>query len=326
LYSAELQNYSAEDVVFFWRDNTGNLLGQSQTLTVTNPGSYSLEVQPAGSTPCEISPVTFDVAEPVLSVDVSLTSEPFCPDASSALVTVQSDFEQITTIEWWFTDPDGNQRQLNDLTNEREIFASLEGTYEARVFNDIPCLLGREEILILRSQDEVRPNVDSIYQICPRLEIAPEINPGNFASYEWYFEGQLVSTSSTFKPLQIGDFDLIVTSLEGCTYSASFETEEECELRVQFPTAITPQDSQKPFLIYTNYLVDELELWIFNQWGELIFHCKNDQLITEESTCLWDGTYRGEKIPNGAYSIRINLVNYEKNINKTQLGSLMVID
>ncbi|TDK49593.1 T9SS type B sorting domain-containing protein [Algoriphagus formosus] len=326
LYSAELQNYSSEDVVFFWRDNTGNLLGQAQTLTITNPGSYSLEVQPAGSTPCEISPIAFEVAEPVLSVDVSLTSEPFCPDASSALVTVQSDFEQITTIEWWFTDPDGNQRQLNDLTNEREISASLEGSYEARVFNDIPCLLGREEILILRSQDEVRPDVDSVYQICPRLEIAPEINPGNFASYEWYFEDQLVSTSPTFKPLQIGNFDLIVTSLEGCTYSASFETEEECELRVQFPTAITPQDNQKPFLIYTNYLVDELELWIFNQWGELIFHCKNDQLITEESTCLWDGTYRGEKIPNGAYSIRINLVNYEKNINKTQLGSLMVID
>lgn len=326
LYSAELQNYAAEDVVFFWRDNTGNLLGQAQTLTITNPGTYSLEVQPTGSTPCEISPIEFEIAEPVLSVDVSLTSEPFCPDAISALVTVQSDFEQITTIEWWFTDPDGNQRQLNDLTNEREISASLEGTYEARVFNETPCLLGRDEILILRSQDEVRPDVDSVYQICPRLEIAPEINPGNFASYEWYFEDQLVSTSPTFKPLQKGNFDLIVTSLEGCTYSASFETEEECELRVQFPTAITPQDNQKPFLIYTNYLVDELELWIFNQWGELIFHCKNDQLITEESTCLWDGTYRGEKIPNGAYSIRINLVNYEKNINKTQLGSLMVID
>ena len=101
---------------------------------------------------------------------------------------------------------------------------------------------------------------------------------------------------------------------------------EECELKVVFPNALELGNPDKNFLIYTNYLVDELEVWIFNKWGQLIYHCKNTELINEESTCAWDGTLNGEKIPNGAYSIRVNYRNYAKNINEEYLGSLMVIE
>jgi flagellar hook assembly protein FlgD len=93
-----------------------------------------------------------------------------------------------------------------------------------------------------------------------------------------------------------------------------------------FPTAITPLDPDKPFLVYTNYLIDELEVWIFNQWGELIFNCSNKDLISEESTCIWDGTYNGKKIINGSYSVRLNYVNYEKNIRQTTIGSIISIE
>jgi hypothetical protein len=172
----------------------------------------------------------------------------------------------------------------------------------------------------------VRPTVEEIYQICPRYEIAPQINPGSFASYEWYYDDNLVSSSPTYKPNQIGNYKLIVFSSEGCAYETTFITEEECELKAVFPNAIQPGNPDKPFLIYTNYLIDDLEIWVFSKWGEVIFQCKNSGLLTEESTCLWDGYFRGEKLPPGSYAYRMNFRNNEKNITKEQMGSILVID
>lgn len=323
-YTAEVNNYPLDQVDYFWRNANGIILSTNQTFISNQYGDFTLEVQPSGSIACKIDPISFNLPQPILSIPTEIIAETLCPDQPDAALRLEADLEQIQTIEWWFTDLSNNRTLF--ATNQNEILALEEGNYEVFVFNRFGCLIGSDESFIIRSTDQVRPIVEEKYQVCPNLEIGPQINPGNFASYEWYFEGQLVSTASTYKPLQIGQYEVVVISSEGCAYATNFITEEECELRVQFPTALTPEDPDKPFLIYTNYLVDELELWIFNQWGELIFHCQNSNLISEESTCEWDGFYQGKKVPNGAYSVRINLVNFEKNIKKAQFGSLMVIE
>src|SRR5690606_31247701 len=42
------------------------------------------------------------------------------------------------------------------------------------------------------------------------------------------------------------------------------------------------------------------------QWGEIIFHCADNKLeYGKPSTCIWDGTYQGKKIPNGNYSLTL---------------------
>ncbi|SDD14829.1 C-terminal domain of CHU protein family protein [Algoriphagus faecimaris] len=326
-YQARVNNYQNDEVDYFWYDTNRNQIGDEEFLELNTYGDFSLEVQPSGSTSCPSTQrVNFTAETPVLSVDVNLTTEPLCPDEASTVLTLQADLTEITQIEWWFTDLSGNQSELVNSRGQEEILAFDEGTYEVRVFNDIPCLLGFDQALVLRSQDPVRPELGDTYQVCERYEIGPNLNPGSFASYEWYLGEDLVSTNPTFKPIRPGDYSLTVYSLEGCAYQASFTAEEECELKVIFPTAIIPGDPDKNFLIYTNFLIDELEVWIFNQWGQLIFYCENSSLISEESTCQWDGYFNGEKVPNGSYSVRINYVNLEKNISQYQLGSILVIE
>lgn len=326
-YQALVNNYSNDEVDYFWFDANGTQIGDEEFLDFTTYGDFSLEVQPSGSTNCQSTqPVNFTVDEPVLSVEVTLLTEPLCPDDASTVLTLQADQTEITEIEWWFTDLDGNQSELVTNRGLSEILAFEEGTYEVRVFNDLPCLLGSDQALILRSQDTVRPEVEELYQVCEEYEIGPTINPGNFASYEWYLGEDLVSTNSTFKPIRPGNYTLTVYSLEGCAYQTEFMTEEECELKVAVPTAIVPGDPEREFLVYTNYLIDELEVFVFNQWGQLIFFCENADLISEESTCAWDGYFEGEKIPNGSYSVRINFRNIEKNIREEYLGSILVIE
>ncbi len=325
-FTAEIGATPPSSVTFQWTNAAGNVLGTEQTFTTQISGTYYLNVQPSGSLPCDQQPILFEVEVSILELSLQLETEPLCPDSESAAITLLTDLAQVSTIKWIYFPTLGESSVLSAFANQNEILASREGTYKVEIFNSFGCLLGDESVLILRSQDNVRPIVEESYVICPRYEIAETINPGQFSSYEWFHEGFLVSTNPTFKPLTIGDFELIVYSAEGCAYSTSFTTEEECELKVMFPTAITPGDPDKPFLVYTNYLVDELEVWVFNQWGELIFNCSNKDLITEESTCIWDGTYNGKKIINGSYSVRLNYVNYEKNIRQTTIGSIISIE
>lgn len=325
-YRAEVSNYDLTDLDFFWRNSTGILVSTESVLVTNSYGEFTLEVQPAGSLSCSNSTTPFTVPVPVLEVTAQLISETLCPDKPDAALKVEADLQFVQSIQWWYTDLSNNTSQLTNFTNSEEILATTEGTYEVRLLNSFGCIIGKASQLVIRSTDQVRPQLEPIYQICPRYEIAPTLNPGNFASFEWYFEGSLVSTSSSFKPLEIGNYEIVVLSQEGCTYQTSFVTVEECELKLRLPNAIEPSNPERQFLIYTNYLVDELEVWIFNKWGNLIFYCENSGLIDEKSTCLWDGTYNGKKIPPGSYSYRINFKNLEKNIEKIQLGSVLVIE
>ncbi|PZV84583.1 CHU domain-containing protein [Algoriphagus aquaeductus] len=325
-YEAEVTNYLPSEVDFFWFDPSGTLVSNTSSLSTSTYGEFRVEIQPSGSIPCENQFKTLFVPDPILQVSTKIIAEALCPDQPNAALKVDANLEPVQTIHWWFTDLSNNRRPLSNLTNQQEILAFEEGTYEVQLLNRFNCLLGQDQTLVIRSTDQVRPELDEAYQICPKYDIAPTLSPGNFASYEWIFEGNLVSTSSTFKPLQIGSYEVIVTSAEGCAYQTSFITEEECELRLRLPNAIQPENPDKPFLIYTNYLVDELEVWIYNKWGNLIFHCKNSDLIDQESTCLWDGLYNGKKVPPGAYAFRINYQNYERGIKREQLGTVQVIE
>jgi hypothetical protein len=325
-YRAEVSNYALSEVDFFWRNSSGALVSTDFELLSNSYGEFSLEVQPKGSLSCSDSTVPFTIPIPILEVSSQIISETLCPDQPDAALKVEANLESVQTIQWWYTDLSNNTSQLNQFTNSEEILATQEGTYEVRLINSFGCILGRASQLVIRSTDQIRPQLESSYQVCPRYEIGPTLNPGNFSSYEWYFKGNIVSTSSSFKPLEVGQYEVVVVSEEGCAYQIEFVTEEECELKLRIPTAIQPEVPDKQFLIYTNYLVDELEVWIFNKWGNLIFYCENSSLIDQESTCLWDGTYQGQKVPPGAYSYRINYKNLEKNIQKVQLGAVLILD
>lgn len=325
-YKAEIGTIDTTTVVFNWYDGSGAPIGNHQFLTLSTFGQFSLDVQPRGSLPCDQTPILFQAHPPLLSQSVTIPDVTLCPDAASVLLEAQTDFANVSKTEWWFTDFNGVKSQLTNELNKQSIEASLEGTYEVRIFNSVPCLLGFDFFLLMRSMDAVRPEVKENYLVCPRYEIAETINPGQFASYEWYHEGILVSTNPTYKPLLIGNFELTAFSAEGCAYQTTFITEEECELKVSFPNAIQPKNPDKQFLIYTNYLIDELEVFVFSKWGEVIFQCASSDLISEASTCPWNGTFAGKGIPPGSYAIRINYKNLGKNISKYYLGSILVIE
>lgn len=89
--------------------------------------------------------------------------------------------------------------------------------------------------------------------------------------------------------------------------------EEKSALLV--PDIFTPNRDGKndTWKIYNADSVEELRIYIFNRWGEVIYY-------SQGYTTEWDGKYRDELVPSGSYAFRI--LSGEKLVKQ---GSLMVV-
>jgi hypothetical protein len=326
IYEADILGTDPESVDFYWYNPEGELIGQEQNIELKAYGTFSLEVRPKGALPCSDPPKTFEVLEPITELEVKLTATPLCPDIEFSVISIETQFEFVNSIEWYFTGVDGQRERQPLLQNERDIAVDIEGTYEVEVLNQLGCVLGADWVLVLRSTDEVRPKTEEEYIVCEYLGKGEIIDPGNFMAYDWYLGNSLVSNEKTFQPTKEGNYTLIVTSDEGCQYTTSFIVVENCSFEVMFPNAIDPQNPEKNFVIYTNYLVDEVSVWIYNKWGELLFYCHNENLIENQQSCIWDGIFNGEEIQIGSYAIKIQYKNKNDEGIKSIFGNLSVLN
>jgi gliding motility-associated-like protein len=102
-----------------------------------------------------------------------------------------------------------------------------------------------------------------------------------------------------------GKFCITLTAynLFGC-----YDTETQCVLILQdpylwVPTAFTPNgDGLNDFFIPGGIEIKELEMWIFDRWGKVLFY-------TDSMDNGWDGSFEQVGLPEGAYVFKINALN-----------------
>lgn len=113
-----------------------------------------------------------------------------------------------------------------------------------------------------------------------------------------------------------------VTYLDACGNESELST-PVCEMvssqsTVVFPNAFTPNgDGLNDVFIYKANLIEQIELKIFNRWGELIFY-------TDQLDIGWDGTYRGTLVPEGSYVYQARIMDQLGNQFQQQ-GSFMLL-
>ncbi len=117
-----------------------------------------------------------------------------------------------------------------------------------------------------------------------RLRVVPETNDQTVV---WTATPANV-ISSTLLVSRVGTYSVAVTGSNGCTAADAAKVIDQCEPRLFAPNVFSPNgdglnDRFKPVNTYTL----DLELRVFNRWGEVIFASTPDQPD-------WDGTYRGE--------------------------------
>ncbi|AFL84379.1 hypothetical protein Belba_1780 [Belliella baltica DSM 15883] len=320
-------------VFFFWRNESSQVVGRSQRFFPSAPGQYTLDVQPRVGSNCPTPPIPFEVEEFAAAVDFELEVQPFCVGEPSTFVNLlidADDMDAVGQIRWFFVQG-GNRTPLpaNDDATMVSVDQANQGTYQVEVYNNFGCLVGRDQIQVIQST-LVAPVLQATYIICALENIVFQLDPGQYDNYEWYLEGEdePISTDPIFTPQQEGNYRLVVFDELGCVEEITFEVVEDCELRVRFPNAMSPSDASKQFLIYTNDFIDELSVYIYNRWGELIFYCEQSNLPGDAvgGYCPWDGTVNGQKVPIGTYPVVVRFRSNNQNITKTLREAIVVIE
>lgn len=202
-----------------------------------------------------------------------------------------------TAYEWDF----GDGNSSSDAT-PTHTFAE-PGTYTVTLISSNPgsCNLYDTATQIIN----IYPNPIASFYFTP---MTPETNvPTQFVntsegatSYNWTFGDGNTSTEKDPEHQYnvTGEYNvcLTVSNQYGCTDSVCKIIQAEIQPLLDIPTAFTPNgDGNNDILFPRGFAVKEMDLKIFNRFGELVF----------ESTSMsqgWDGTYKGAPQPMDAYA------------------------
>lgn len=323
-YEAILTNASPADVIFLWRDDLGVIVGRRQTFVPSRAGTYSLEVQPASGGLCTTPRIEFEADVLSGNVPVSLDIVPFCIDQTSTTINVAADLGEVAEIEWFFV-VNGTRSRLPAFDNLPSIEVTQEGTYEVLLRSEFGCELGRANGVVVKS-NIIPPVVpaDEI-TICAVEGNTLSINPGNYDNYSWLLNGVEVSQEAIFTPTLPGNYELRVSDTLGCEYVAEFTVVEDCRLRISYPNGVVLGDPNRNFILYANEYIDEVDVFIYNRWGELIFYCEHENLEPRQAFCPWDGIVNGKFVPNGTYAVVVRFTSREQNITQSETKAITII-
>jgi gliding motility-associated-like protein len=288
-----------------WYNNPGltgtPAVGSPFTPQVTDPDTYVYYVtQTLGSCQSPATPVTLVInATPVIELG---------PDRN----VCQGETAVLNALP---RNPGGGPvtyRWENGLTTQT-INATRSGTYRVTVTQG-GCPVTDEVTLTF-----VAPPETSI----PRRTVALCLNdaaatatldggPGANFTYEWRKLGSpaVLGTTRTIiinsQGSNIGRYIVSIGNGGSCTRNDTIEVVAKCEPTVFVPDAFAPDgrlsDNQRLF-VFGKY-VGEIQMLIYNRWGELI-HAHKGNNLDELRTTAWDGNYLGKPVPTGTYVWKI---------------------
>ncbi|MBI1221943.1 MAG: T9SS type B sorting domain-containing protein [Bacteroidetes bacterium] len=94
-----------------------------------------------------------------------------------------------------------------------------------------------------------------------------------------------------------------IKSIYGCIEEHYFTPLDSCSIMPYIPNAFSPNgDALNDIFFIQGEGIQRGEYWIYNRWGELVFH----SLISEP----WDGTQNGLPVPDGVYLVKVKLESY----------------
>jgi len=317
-------NEDPNQVFIFWRDSNGEVVSRNPLFFPRVSGEYFLEVQPRTGVLCENNSINFMVEDVIPEIDVALEALPFCAEDPFTVISIIADLSDVTLIQW-FQIVNGEREIILDWLGFEQVVVLNEGLYEVALLNSEGCEIGTANIQIIKSRIGP-PELEDLYVICAPEGIVVEIDPGEYDNYEWILDGEVLATTPTFSPTIPGEYELFVSDDLGCEFRARFVVEQDCELKINFPNAIIPNDPERNFVIYTNDFIDELEVFIYNRWGELIFYCESNGVTGEVPLCAWDGIVNGKTVPIGTYPVIVKYGSTSQNISKTLKRTILVIE
>lgn len=295
---------------FEWIRDGEILLGETKSVYVANIGG-EYEVRVYNRKNCPALSNKFTVAYPIPSLIQIKSPVVGCFPGQS--VDVAASIDSYDTVRYDYQLSFENKVWANNQM--REIAAS--GIYELRVKEkDLECFSEPYKVEVLIRETELASDFDFVVQgtnikgdaeggIFPDDILAfTDRSADEIISWKWDFGDG--STSDEQNPRHVfgrkGSFEvqLQVKNQFGCERIVKQTVLITLSYRLMIPTAFTPTLSEnKTFLPKYKGLI-ELELLIFNLWGDLIFQ------TNDLNTDGWDGKLQNRLLDSGLYVFRVN--------------------
>jgi large repetitive protein len=302
------------DYVYRWERDGVDFAGGQQIAVTTADNGVEFKVELRNTTTnCVIESLPEEVA--VLGLlDVEIINDQPCEGEEFELVARANQFPDTFIWEYNGSVVSGEADSVLTISDERE------GTFKVTVQRStatFSCVDSDEvEITIAPVTQGVLTDAGVICPEDPNTD--PEttkalvvLDPGpGFISYNWFTEtggvrSSLNHTEQTYTADETGTFSVDLVNSFGCTATDQITLEEECDPKITGPNAFRPAGLNKEFFLFSFFVADSpFEIYIFNRWGEMIFH-SNDRNFR------WNGgidNQAGREVPPGTYSY---LVKYQ---------------
>jgi gliding motility-associated-like protein len=141
------------------------------------------------------------------------------------------------------------------------------GTFIAIVKNEACVII---DTITISQYPEIWTTLKQEYFICDLESETSLLDAGSgFKHYRWIPTGD---TTQWIIVKDIGDYLVIVDSYLGCTGNGNTEVRRRCELSYHIPNAFTPNaDNLNDVFRVSGEFIEDIELSIYNRWGQLIF-------------------------------------------------------
>ena len=230
------------------------------------------------------------------SYQVTVTDAANCTATAMATVTVFPPFETSITGKFDFCEGKTAQLDAGDFaaylwSNEATsatINLDTAGVYVVTVTDDNGCTGIATQTVI--QNPTPTPAIEGNLFILPNS--LTELSAGNsFVSYVWS-NGDITPTISIGTK---GEYSVTVTDSNTCTGTASTNVIQVVAI---IPNAFSPNNdavNDELRIVSNNSFISQIKWSIFNRWGQKVFE-------TNDITEAWDGTYKGQEVPNGVYA------------------------
>jgi gliding motility-associated-like protein len=281
-----------------------NLLGSQVSVGLPeNGGSFSVTLVNTLNGCTFSSPAK--VVNVVGPIDANLASTPACLDNQPFTLTATTTATGVS-YAWSL-----NGTVLSPAVTTANTNQSQEGTYKVDISKSVcttsaqlqitraPIPAGElpNRVIICDDPDNNDPTTSKV-----------DLDPGAFQSYDWLKNELTLSyTNRVITADSKGIYKVLLTNSFGCIAPDETEVLNQCIPKINAPNAFRPtsgQTANKDFYVFTFFITDDFQVFIYNRWGELVFESKDRDF-------KWNGGYRnnpGQPLPGGAYAYVIKYV------------------
>lgn len=272
-------------------------IGQQIALTSADNGRYYVEVFNT-LTGCRASS-TDQPVQVIGTITAAVTATPACEDNKPFTLTATSNATGTITFAW-FRNGTVIPGQTLATTTQTDV-----GTYRVDVRKST--CLAQASIQIIKGPLPIGELLDRVI-ICNDPDnsdpatASVDLDPGPFTGFNW-FKNQLTLnyTLRVFNADSEGLYEVDITNSFGCVSRDQTEVTNDCIPKIVAPNAFRPTSTlipNKDFSIFSFFITDNFQVFIFNRWGEIVFESTDRRF-------KWNGGYKNnanQPAPAGTYA------------------------